>query len=212
MGKKEPRKTVNRGCKEETAVVVCPYSTAAISVSAWPGAQPALTQVSLIFASTAAVAEQNGDSRAKQRKMAKPGGKYPKRDITAGQISLQANCFLRLVLSQSNSLSHSRAAQSPLTPVAKRRQAQAFEQQHKAGMPWASCEVLVDNMAHLVWVLWKWYPTAWIKINMGRSVQVLWILGQHSLTPVTRCREKLSLLYAATVRRCLEYQGSNSGN
>lgn len=143
--------------------------------------------------------------------MAKPSGKYPERSVTARQSSLQANWFLRLVLSQSTSLSHSKAAQPPLTPVAKRGQAQAFEPPCKAGLPWASHEALVASMAHLARVSWKRYPTAWIKINMGRSMQVLWILGQHSLMPVIQFHENLSLSYAATVGRCLGYQGSSSG-
>lgn len=107
-GKKRAKKDNDYRCREERAVVVCPYSTAVISVSAWPAAQPVLTQISWILANSIAVAE-----------MAKPGGKYLEQGATATQISLQANCFLKLVLRLSTSLSHSGATRTPLAPVAR---------------------------------------------------------------------------------------------
>lgn len=62
--KKRSNKDSDQRRKEETAVVLCPYSTAVISVSVWPAAHPALTQVSLILANAAAVTEQNRGGKA----------------------------------------------------------------------------------------------------------------------------------------------------
>jgi len=89
MGKKRAKKDSGYRRKEETAVVVCPDSTAVISASAQPAAQPTLTRVSLYL-----LMHQLWQSKSDA---AKSGGKYP--EGTAGQISLQANRFFRLVLS-----------------------------------------------------------------------------------------------------------------
>lgn len=116
----------------------------------------------------------------------KPGGKYPEQGVTASQTSWQGKWFKSLVLSQSTSLSYSGGAQTLLMPAAKRGDRLKLSSSGSKLL----CLELATKLSWPVWLvqhtLHGFHENGSSCLDkMGRLMQVLWVLGQHSLMPVT---------------------------
>lgn len=118
----------------------------------------------------------------------KPGDKYPEQGVQQARSAGKPNGLKAQFWASSPACPAQEVHRPSWHQWPKEGQAQVAEQWHQAGVPWASCGALVASVAsaaQFAWVSWEWLPTAQIKINVGRFMQVLWILGQHSFMPVT---------------------------